>query len=396
MGQNIVLGLGNNTDYEIVWDSSVLESLIIEYGISSSELSNINVISSIRDLVVSILDFINKGSGGERFVASPYIIEKFSDLFKKKITLGGTSIRAAIAMDRMGYSSALHMVTNNEHVQRLTPKGCDWICSNEGESSYPHLIIQFSKGIRIQAEDLDIVSENSNRIIYVNDLDNTFMNLSPELPALVSDARVFLISGFNAMRSSTLLAERLSDLKRTISALPDDSIVFYEDAYFHEPELIQLVHEELLDSINIYSMNEEELQAYLGRDISLIEPLDIYNALEELYIKISVPLLVIHTQCWALAYGTNAKEYKDALKGGITMATTRYRCGDDFTPEDYRDTELIPGNEKGTIFSLEIIRMASGKICCLPVPLISKKTVTTIGLGDAFVGGFLPALVKNK
>jgi ADP-dependent phosphofructokinase/glucokinase len=98
LGEQIILGLGNNIDYEIVWNSQVIESLIVEYGINSSEIGTDIPISSTREIVISILGFLKSGTGGERFVTSLDIILDFARLFHKKITMGGTSLRAAIAM----------------------------------------------------------------------------------------------------------------------------------------------------------------------------------------------------------------------------------------------------------------------------------------------------------
>ncbi|MBK8797475.1 MAG: hypothetical protein IPM07_14495 [Anaerolineales bacterium] len=39
MQANIALGLGNNIDYEIVWNSKVIEALITRYAIRADELS---------------------------------------------------------------------------------------------------------------------------------------------------------------------------------------------------------------------------------------------------------------------------------------------------------------------------------------------------------------------
>ena len=123
MPAKIALGLGDNLDYEIAWDSAVLEDLIARYGICDAELSTECAINSERDLVVSILGFVKAGIGGERHVASSAIIEQFARRFAMQITLGGTSVRAAIAMRKLGYTSALHLATVNEHVRRLMPVG---------------------------------------------------------------------------------------------------------------------------------------------------------------------------------------------------------------------------------------------------------------------------------
>ena len=393
MGEYIVLGLGNNVDYEIVWDSRVFEQAIVEYGISDSELCAGTAISSARDLVVSILGFLKNGTGGERFVASPQIILDFAELFQKKITLGGAPVRAAIAMRKLGYRSALHLVTMNEHVRRLLPEDCSWVCSNDKESLFPHLIVQFCKDTCVQAGDINIRAEQSNRIIYVNDDDNLVMKLAPEFASRAAEARVFLISGFNAMQSSELLAERLKQLREILSALPSDALVFYEDACFHNPALIAQIHKALGDVIDIYSLNEHELQEYLNRAISLLNPAEVYAALKDLSRLIPVPVLVVHTQYWALAFGEHAGRYAKALKGGSTMATTRYRFGDDFSPSDYLETEGLPAKAEGAEFANALSELAGDSICCIPVVHVEETNVTTIGLGDAFVGGFLPVLV---
>ena len=38
MNESIALGLGNNIDYEIAWNSQVIEKLITQHGIRAGEL----------------------------------------------------------------------------------------------------------------------------------------------------------------------------------------------------------------------------------------------------------------------------------------------------------------------------------------------------------------------
>jgi ADP-dependent phosphofructokinase/glucokinase len=97
---------------------------------------------------------------------------------------------------------------------------------------------------------------------------------------------------------------------------------------------------------------------------------------------------------WALAYGENAESVLEALKGGITMGTTRFYCGDDFTVENYREIERLPPNPEGILFANELKKLLGDRICCVPVVHIEGPNATTVGLGDAFVGGFLPALLS--
>jgi ADP-dependent phosphofructokinase/glucokinase len=230
MPEKIALGLGDNTDYEIVWNSQVFEDLIVHHGIQAGELSTGKKIESERDLVISILSFLQFGAGGERHVASSAIVEQFAHNFAMKITLGGTSVRAALAMRKLGYTSALHLVTINEHVRRLIPRDSPYVCNNTVDSSYPHLIVQFDKGACVRAGDVDIWAPRANRIIYHDDTDNVIMRLNEDFGDLITEAKVFLVSGFNAMRSEELLVDRLASLQRIMAKLPHDALVYFEDA----------------------------------------------------------------------------------------------------------------------------------------------------------------------
>ncbi len=393
MNESIALGLGDNIDYEIVWNSKVIENLIIQHDIYADELDASRAVNSERDLVISILSFLKSGTGGERFVSSAAIIEHFSQNFEVKITLGGTSVRAAIAMRKLGYTSALHLVTINDHVRRLIPQDSPYVCSNPKERAYPHLIVQFGQETCVRAGDIELCTSRANRIIYHNDDDNIIMKLNEDFSNLITDARVFLISGFNAMQREELLTNRLASLLSIMEKLPKDVLVYYEDAGFYNPSFSQLIHATLANKITIFSLNEDELQAHLGRKLDLLNVFQIKAALEDLQKRIPVPIIVVHSMYWALAYGEKAISVSKALKGGITMATTRFCYGDDFTVENYKEIESLAPNKEGAIFADALKKLLANKICCVPVVHVEQSNATTIGLGDAFVGGFLPALL---
>ena len=219
------------------------------------------------------------------------------------------------------------------------------------------------------------------------------MKLNPDIALLASDAKVFLVSGFNAMQSRELLNDRMLTLRNIMKSLPSETLVFYEDACFHKPALSKQIRDALLDVIDIYSMNEDELQGYLGRNINLLSPDEVFAALKDIHQLITVPLLVVHTKYWALAFGSDASQYAQALKGGITMATTRFRYGDDFSDIEYLETEKLPEESEGADFVLALQGLAGDNVCCLPSVEVKESKVITVGLGDAFVGGFLPSLV---
>lgn len=392
--KRLVLGLGGTVDYEIVWDSTVLEGLIREYDIRADELTTAVPVTSERALVVTLLAFVRDGVGGERFVASSEIIEAFSARFEREITLGGTCVRAAIAMRTLGVTCTLHLVSIDDHVRRLLPEGCAYICSAEQDSTDPHLIVQFGAGVRVAAGDIDFTAPHPNRIIYANDPPNRDLVIAEELGDVLSTADVFMVAGFNVIQDEVLLEERLARIAADIDRMPAGSLVFYEDAGYHIPEFATRVRDRILDRIDVYSMNEDEMQAYLGRGVDLLDVDDVERALGELHGVIPARTLVVHTKYWSLARGERAGELREALQGGITMASTRYCYGDGFTVEDYEAVGRLAVHEGGV--QMAKVLEAGDSTVAVSAFVLDVPTPTTIGLGDTFVGGFIEALARHE
>ncbi len=393
MSERIALGFCNNVDYEIVWDAQVLQELVSRYRIGTDEPDTQLEIRSERDLVVSMLGFMRTAQGGERFVAASDLLERFAARFDKRVTLGGTSARAAIAMRKLGYRSALHLITQNDHVRRLIPTDSPYVCSNDGDSLYPHLIVQFGAGDRVRAGDIDIRARRANRLIYHCNADRIAMRIAPDFADLIGAASVLLVSGFNAMQSKPLLLERLREVRRLLARLPKDAIVYLEDGGYYDPSCRQLLYGQLGGRPDIYSMNEDELQSHLRRKIVLSNIGQVRRALRDLRQVIPAETIVLHTRHWALAHGKGAHRYADALRAGVTMATTRFRYGDDFTRANYIEVAGRSPNAAGAEFADAFNAVSGDGAVCVPVADVSQANATTIGLGDAFVGGFLPALL---
>ncbi|WP_158603475.1 ADP-dependent glucokinase/phosphofructokinase [Micromonospora radicis] len=140
----------------------------------------------------------------------------------------------------------------------------DYFSSGVEDTHYPHLIVQYDQGLRIRAGDLDVTAPFPNRLIYVNDPDNSDLRLSGDLGDRLGTADVLLISGFNAMRSATQLDHRLTELRAYLRRLPTGAVTYFEDAAYHEPAFSRQVRDTLLDAIDVYGLNEDELQSYLG------------------------------------------------------------------------------------------------------------------------------------
>lgn len=394
MSERIALGFCNNVDYEIVWNRAVLEDLVIHYRIRPDELHTRRQIQSERDLLVSILGFMRRAEGGERFVRDSALIERFAARFGKKITLGGTSVRAAIAMRKLGHRPALHLITQNDHVRQLIPADSPYVCSNSRDSVYPHLIVQFGAGDRIAAGEIDIRARRSNRLIFHCNADRIAMRLAPDFADFIADAEVMLISGFNAMQDQRLLEDRLATVSLMLARLPGGAKVFLEDGGYFDPRFRQVVYRTLGPRVSVYSMNEDELQEHLKRKVELSDAGQVRAALDELHRIIPAVAIVLHTGHWALAHGAGAIEFAGALKAGVTMATTRFRYGDGFTMANYREIENRAPNSENAEFAQAINSLGGGDLYCAPVAEVEQAKATTIGLGDAFVGGFLPALLS--
>jgi ADP-dependent phosphofructokinase/glucokinase len=396
VASRVLLGLGGCVDYELRLSSSTLRKLVAEYEIWDSELALSAPVTDERSLIISVLAHMKHGAGGEHFATSSETLRRFASRFPTRISLGGTSVRAALAMSRLGVPCTLHLVSLNDHVRRLLPPSCDYVSSARDDSLYPHLVVQYDQGTRIKVGDIDMQTPFPNRLIYVNDPANASLALSEQLGSQLRDAGIFLISGFNTMPDQQLLDERLSTLRRHMQQLPPRALVYYEDAAFHLPAFRGRVRNAMLDLIDVYGMNEDELQADVGHTINLLSVTEVEHALDSLKTLIPAPTLVVHTKYWSLALGEAAGEYADALRDGIVIASTRYSYGDDYTDEQYELTRGLPVRPAALSFATALEERMGAVVRCVPGFTLEVSQPTTVGLGDSFVGGLLASLVRRR
>ena len=220
------------------------------------------------------------------------------------------------------------------------------------------------------------------------------MQLHDDLGDLLVDARVFLVSGFNAMRDPELLDDRLATLRRHMRRLPPEAVVYFEDAAYHEPAFSRRVRDALLEFVDVYGLNEDEMQGHLGRTVDLLSPAEVERALRSLHTLIPVPTLVLHTKYWSAAYGRDVGGYASALDQAILAASTRYSHGDDYTDRQYELVRSRPRRPEAMEFAAALQRRMGTAVRCVPGLQLDVARPTTIGLGDTFVGGFLAALVQ--
>ena len=391
----VVLGLGGCVDYELTLTADVLEQLVVDYGIGAAELTAPAPVADERDLVVSILGYLARGGGGEHFVASAPALGTFAGRFPHRATLGGTSVRAGILMSRLGVPSTLHLVSINDTVRNLLPPRTEYTVSSATDSFFPHLIVQYERGLRVRAGDLDLVAPFPNRLIYVNDPANGAMRLTADLGDRLATADVFLISGFNAMRTAGELDDRLAELRSHLRRLPPAAVTYFEDAAYHEPAFSGRVRDALLDEIDVYGLNEDEMQTYLGHPVDLLSAAAVAEALAAVHALIPVPTLVLHTKYWAVALGERAAEFAGALDTGIVMGRRPLRPRRRLHRRRRRPAPAAAPPSR--VRRVSPRRCASGSATrsgASPPTCSTSTTPTTVGLGDTFVGGFLAAVTR--
>lgn len=392
--RKLVLGLGGTVDYELRWDSAVLERLAREHDVRLDELATTSPIDDERSLLVAVLGLAAAGIGAERFVSSSDVVERFAAHFDFAVTLGGTGVRAGLVLDSLGIPSVQHLVSIDDNVRRLLPERISVVSSADEDTLDPHLIVQYPAGAHVRLLDGEIVSPSANRLIFANDPPNRSMAIAAGLAEALEDASAFLISGFNTMQDHDLLVRRLRELLTAMARLAAGALVYYEDAGFYTRSFAETVRGRLLPHIDVYGMNEDELQEYLGRAVDLLDPAQVAEALTEIRRLIPVPALVVHTHCWAIAIGPDAARHRAALDSAVRVAATRYRLGDGFTAADAEETAAMHRHHGGAALVREIEDTIPDAVGVAAFSL-DVASPTTIGLGDTFVGGFLAAHAQN-
>ena len=396
MSAKIVLGFGNNIDYEIVWDIDQINTLKSNYEFNKEDYILDKNITSIKSILSILFLNIKNNSGGEYFVDNINIINEFVKNFAFKTTAGGTALRSAIALDLQGVKATLHVVTNNNIIKNFIPKNCQYILSNDNTKNYPHLIIQYPSNLKINIDNKTIITKKPDRLIFVHDPHNEQLKINIKIKKHICNSKIFLISGFNSIKCLKILNEKISFLEDCLKSMSNKSYSFYEDGCYHYEEVSKVVREFTYNNAYICSMNEDEF-LYFTRNLKFKNnPNVLLKQLMNFYETYKTKLLVIHTSNWSLVYGENARKYKECLENAILIATGRMIHGDNLKRSNLKNiNKEFTYNKKSNEFSYIVNKKGGNMVYCLPSYNINIKNQTTIGLGDFFVGGFLAKLVNK-
>ncbi len=393
----IAMGFHTCVDYELIWDTEAVEQVIREFDIHAEELRTDMEVHSERSAWVFCLSHLKAGIGGEIVPDDEQSVINFANRFDYKVTLGGTATRAAIVLDRLGYGTILQTSCWNEHVKRLLPERVRAIPGAEDNGRVsPHAVLQCRKGVRIHAGDIDFITPRENRMMISRDVTSLDIPVLPDTfgPEL-AHTEAFLLGCFSEILDEKIMDRCLENTKQLLAYLPEGATVVYEDGCYIRKDFRRLAHKKLKDCIDIISMNEDELQEFIGRKIDILDADAVSQAVKQVYDELGIPELVVHTAKYALCYGEEPERIRESLKGGTYMAATRFRIGDDFTEQDYEETAHMADREDSTVFCREICGILGDRICVVPSKEMSHvEHPTVVGLGDSFAGGFLPGLLK--
>jgi len=391
--------LGDNIDYEVVWDQAAVQAKVLAAGLTAADLSAPGPVADQRSLLATTLACLAAGRGGEYPIADTALVDEFCAGLAWAETLGGTGPRAAWALAQAGCAGTLHLTTLNDAVRRLLPPGFDYLSSATAERLFPHLIVQYPAGARLGLADATAVTAPAaNRLIFVRDDDNATLAIPPDLARLVAAARYVVVSGLNAVTDPALLADRLATLARLLDQAAPGAVILWEDAAYHSADLVAPVTAVLGPRASVFSCNQQELAARAGRAAVPAAPADLVALVAEVRAAVGCRHLVVHSDQWALAAGPDAAWLRAGLDQGVLMATTRYRVGDDLSPAALAATARLPRAAAGLELAAWLDAAGPdrrGPVTAVPGYAADVPTPTTIGLGDTFLGGLVAGLYQT-
>lgn len=394
MHSRVVLGMSSTVDDEVVWDEGTVSALVAELGLTPEDLGPVEPgrtgpIDDLRGMVVALLGHVAEGSGAEHYVSAPGPLAELLERFESRRTLGGTGVRAGIALAATGVASTAVMAAADPDVHRLLPPLCRAVAAEEVERLVPHLILQYPAGTTLRVGERTVVAPAPNRVIFAHDVPNEVLPIPDAYPSLVAGAQVVVVSSLNAIRDDAVLSRRVDQVSAALREAPRGATLIWEDAGYHVAALALRVSRAMAAHVDVVSMNEDELQGYLGRRVDLLDADDVAPAAREVRDLVGAGTLVVHTRWWSLAVGDDASRYRAALRGGISMASARYAYGDALGDERYAEAGTWPSDPK----SLRVAALLDADgVVCEPGVVPPTSSPTTIGLGDTFVGGMVKVL----
>ncbi len=366
------------------------------------------IIRTMQDLLETMVYYCSNGIGGEVDVEN---VELIKETFDFSYGMGGTAVQAALALNSVGCPSVVHLTDDSKEVCDILNTPQVYTVSQDGRLVHtdeirqtneqePHFIIQFKKGDKICLGAQEMVIPCSNRLIITKITVNEFVPFSkPYFRWIEQNASLVssnVLSSFNALLNPELLKERLNFTKEHVAAYRvgnPEGIVFFEDAHFHSIDVKKLCLETIGASVDILSMNEEELNHTLnhmyqeGVDVEdIISCVEGAKSIRRMFgVRKGV---VIHTKDYSMYVGEPLKaDIERGLIYGNLLATAKANNGWYGTKEQVKEVLEFGFGDRG-MKNYQTVRESKYAEETVLVPSkYMDKPKFTIGLGDSFVGG---------
>jgi len=403
------LGFTSNLDLLCDFEVSILNRLLAQYlpQATAAEIKVPELIVTMEDLLHAIIYFCMQGIGGEVEITNGSLLDEH---FAWKQGVGGTGVQAAMALAAIGCPSIVHLtddskevceILDSPHIYTVSPEG-ELIHTNQVISTQEqevHYIIQFKKGDIIQLGEERITIPVSNRLILtkvtVNEHVPFFEPFFEYIENHAASISSTVLSSFNCILDPAVLQARLEYLQGHVErykAGNPQGIVFFEEAHYHSEEIRKLCAETIYSSVDILSLNEEELQSLLAMYSFPHASQDILSAVqgvkflrEKFGIKQGV---IVHTKDYSMYVGDKlGVDIERGLMYGNLVATAKAVQGWYATREQIGELLQLEESRVG-LEALERISSSEyrDEVVLVPTKYLDKPKYT-IGLGDSFVAG---------
>lgn len=406
----MALGFTSNLDLLCDFQVDHLNELLPQYlpDAKFSELSVSNTITTLEELLSTIVYYCTNGIGGEVDIED---VSTVKQLFPYQNGIGGTAVQATMALSELGCPSIVHLTDDSKEVCDILKSPYIYTVSKDGELVHTdqlsqtqeqevHCIIQFKKGEIIYLGDQKAVIPCSNRLILTKVTVNEFVPLSDvyfkwvEKNAKKVSSNV--LSSFNCLLDEQVLKERLDYVKEHVRVYHKnhpEGIVYFEDAHYHNISVRKLCLENMYHCVDIVGMNEEELQYTLnimyGFDVNIDDILSCVRGAKFIRAKFGIHKgVVIHTKDYSMYVGEPlTADIESGLMYGNLLATAKAQNGWYGTKEQIGEVLDFNLSPKGLENYQVIIQSEfAGEVTLVPSKYIDNPQYT-IGLGDSFLGG---------
>ena len=403
------LGYTSNLDLAAEFRAEDLNDLLAKYlpaGVLRA-MRPAERIRTMEDLLETVVYYCLQGIGGEVDIEDPDLVRA---LFPCVNAIGGTGVQAALALDRLGAGSIVHLTDDSKEVleQLASPNirmpladgtlgGASDVQGRGPQET--HVILQFRRGSRIVLGEQEEEIPASNRLILTRNTVNHILPLDENflhwVEAHSQQVSSLVLSSFNSILDPEILRHRLGRILEHVERYRrknPQGTVYFEDAHYHDRQIRRLCMETVYPHTDIVGMNEEELLHTLDMYQVPVKIEDIFscvNGVEYLLNRFGISKgILVHTKDYAMFVGDpGSADIEKGMVYGCLMATARAVFG--VYAGDRQIRKILEGTLSRTgLEMLEQIRQSSLRERVILVPTYAlDRPKYTIGLGDCFTAG---------